>query len=191
MASYIEHLDEQVAALFAGWTALTTLLALAIAIVIAYPIFFAAEPDTHPLLLARQAAVSPVRSRHESAFYRSLDTPHGFPLRAGLNVKDPDTPRWAPGRDGDLADIWREVLRGGSTGVDGRAIAKGRIMTILGSDEVVEHDLFRLTKEIKIIGQHMRETSCRRVAIYLPNSIEYLLAAFGECQFGRVFTLEY
>jgi hypothetical protein len=38
------------------------------------------DPDTHPLLLARQALASYVRQPGESAVFRSPETPHGCML---------------------------------------------------------------------------------------------------------------
>ena len=111
--------------------------------------------------------------------YRSPEVPHGVPLKTGLNVKDAGAARWASGRDGDLRDVWREVQRGGSSDSEGKEVAKGKILTILGKEEVVEYDVEQLSKEIKILGEHWKGAGVQRVAIYLPNGVEYLLTIFG------------
>jgi hypothetical protein len=87
------------------------------------------------MLLARQAVPSTVRNEGESAVYRSQAAPHGMPLNSGLNVKDTGVSKWSRGRDGDLRDIWRKVVEGGENG------AKGRLLTVLGSQKVNEHKL--------------------------------------------------
>lgn len=178
--STLESLDSTLASILAEWSYSTTALALAIIVVLLYPILTSADPDTHPLLLTRQAQPSPVRHRGQSAFYRSPESPHGFPLKTGLNVKEADAPRWASGRDGDLRDVWREVVRGGVVGGDKKTIPKGLIMSVFGKEEVVEHDVEELSKEINIIGKRLKDSGVQKLAVYLPNSIEYLLLVFGE-----------
>lgn len=180
MSNAIASLDAAVADLLAGWSTTTTLLSIAILAFVFYPIFYSDEPDTHPLLLARQASASAVRSKGESAVYRSPEVPHGYPLKTGLNVKDASAPRWASGKDGDLRDVWREVQRGGRVGSDGNEIPKGVIMSIFGKEQVVEHDIDELSKEIGILGRHFKAANVKRVAIYLPNSPEYLSVIFGK-----------
>lgn len=175
MANFLEQLDAQIAELFSSWNLYTTIIAVCLAAFVAYPIIFWEEPDTHPLLLARQSAPSPVRHSGESATYRSPEVPHGYPLKSGLNVKDAGAPRWAGGKDGDIRDIWREVMRGG----EGDSPA-GMIMTVMGKEGVYEHNLKDVSKEINIIGKHLQQTGGKRVAIYLPNELEYLSAIFGE-----------
>lgn len=175
MGNILEQADAQLASLLSDWSLTTTILALVIAAFVAYPIFFPSEPDTHPLLLARQSAINPVRNKNESAIYRSPEVPGDTPLKSGLGVKDAGAPKWAAGKDGDLRDIWREVLRGGKE--DGTA--KGSLMTVLGKEEIVEHDFEALTKEICILGRHIKETGASKVAIYLPNCAEYLMTIFG------------
>lgn len=179
-SSTLESLDSALASILADWSYSTTALALTILALVLYPIFTSSDPDTHPLLLARQAQASPVRKRGQSAFYRSPESPHGYPLKSGLNVKDAGAPRWASGKDGDLRDVWREVARGGTVGADGKTLPAGLIMSVFGKAEVVEHDVQELSKEINIIGQKLKDAGVQKVAIYLPNSIEYLLAVFGE-----------
>ncbi|KAI7598037.1 acetyl-CoA synthetase-like protein, partial [Hortaea werneckii] len=177
----LESLDYKIAEVLSDWGILTTLLALVILAFVAYPILYPDEPDTHPLLLARQSSAAPVRNKNESAAYRSPEVPYGYPLKTGLNVKDPGAPRWASGKDGDVRDIWREVQRGGSPDADGKTISSGSIMTVLGK-EVVEHNIADITKEISILGKHLADSGVKRVAIYLPNSVEYLTTIFA-CAF--------
>lgn len=177
----IEALDAKLAALLADWSLSTTFLALLLLAFVAYPIFYSPEPDTHPLLLARQSSAGPVRSRNESANYRSPEVPYGFPLKSGLNVKDAGAPRWAPGRDGDLRDVWREVQKGDSEGGDG-IVPKGLIMTVLGKEEVLEHEVEDLSREIGVMGKFLQERVGKgsgRVAVFLPNSVELLNTIFG------------
>ena len=174
----LESLDYKIAEVLSEWGILTTLLALVILAFVAYPILYPDEPDTHPLLLARQSSAAPVRNKNESAAYRSPEVPYGYPLKTGLNVKDPGAPRWASGKDGDVRDIWREVQRGRSQDADGKPITAGSIMTVLGK-EVVEHNIADITKEINIFGKHLADSGVKRVAIYLPNSVEYLTTIFG------------
>ncbi|KAJ9629871.1 hypothetical protein H2203_002255 [Taxawa tesnikishii (nom. ined.)] len=179
MANFLEQLDAQIAELFSSWNLYTTIIAVCLAAFVAYPIIFWEEPDTHPLLLARQSAPSPVRHSGESATYRSPEVPHGYPLKSGLNVKDAGAPRWAGGKDGDIRDIWREVMRGG----EGDSPA-GMIMTVMGKEGVYEHNLKDVSKEINIIGKHLQQTGGKRVAIYLPNELEYLSAIFACAFYG-------
>ncbi|KAI7652532.1 acetyl-CoA synthetase-like protein, partial [Hortaea werneckii] len=180
----LESLDLKIAEVLSDWGVVTTLLALVILAFVAYPILYPDEPDTHPLLLARQSSAAPVRNKNESAAYRSPEVPYGYPLKTGLNVKDPGAPRWASGKDGDVRDIWREVQRGGSQDADGKTISSGSIMTVLGK-EVVEHNIADITKEINILGKHFADSGAKRVAIYLPNSVEYLTTIFA-CAFYRL-----
>ncbi|KAF2170966.1 hypothetical protein M409DRAFT_63972 [Zasmidium cellare ATCC 36951] len=184
MSSSLQSLDAQIAAVLSDWSITTTILALVIAGFLIYPLVFADEPDTHPLLLARQGTASAVRNKGESAVYRSPEVPHGYPLKTGLNVKDAGAPRWASGKDGDIRDIWREVQRGGQNGSDGKETPKGLIMTVLGKEEIVEHGIEDLSKEIGIIGQHIKQAGVKKVAIYLPNSVEYLTTVFACAFYG-------
>jgi hypothetical protein len=184
----IEQLDEQFANLLAGWNLYSTLIVLGIFGYLTYLVVDAQEPDIHPMLLQRQATASLVRKQGESAVYRSPDTPHGFPLRTGLNVKEPGAPAYASGKDGDLRDIWRRVTgeipleqgHGGSVSAAGGA--QGKILTVFGKEEITEHSISEITKEITIIGSCTKKQGASRVAIYLPNSIEFLTALFA-CSF--------
>lgn len=180
MPVLLETLDQKIAATLSDWNLYTTLIVVSIFTFLAYPIIFPTEPDTHPLLLARQASAAPVRIKNESSVYRSPEIPHGYPLKTGLNVKQPDEPRWKTGKDGDLRDVWREVLNGGQAGSDGKEIPQGSIMSVFGKKEVEEHDLKELSKQINVIGKFWKDTGDGKVAIYLPNNIEYLVSIFGE-----------
>ncbi|EME43487.1 hypothetical protein DOTSEDRAFT_72759 [Dothistroma septosporum NZE10] len=184
MSSSLQSLDAQIAKVLSEWSLVTTVLAVILIGFLIHPLIYADEPDTHPLLLARQATASPVRNKGESAVYRSPEVPHGYSLRTGLNVKDHGAPRWASGKDGDVRDIWREVRRGGKQGADGKDIPKGLIMTVLGKEDLVEHDIDELSQEIGIIGQHLKKNGANKVAVYLPNSIEYLQMIFATAFYG-------
>ncbi len=94
-------------------------------------------------------------------------------------MKDKDAPKWTSGRDGDLRDVWRQAVRGVVTTDGVETGSRGNISTVLGKEKVVDHDLDNLSKEINIIGNHIREHSGKRVAVCLPNSIELLLSIFG------------
>jgi AMP-binding enzyme len=188
MANFVEQLDQQLGDLLKGWNLTSTLLTMAILGFLAYVIVSSEEPDTHPMILQRQATASLVRQPGESAVYRSPDVPHGYPLRTGLNVKPAGTPAYAGGKDGDLRDIWRRVTGeipiekafGGSVSAAGGG--QGKILTVLGKEEVIEHSTSEITKEIAVVGAQIRKHGGSRVAIYLPNSIEFLAALFS-CSF--------
>ncbi|OLN84923.1 Long chain acyl-CoA synthetase 7, peroxisomal 1 [Colletotrichum chlorophyti] len=176
------QLDEGVSGLFGQWNTYTTAIVTFLVAIVSYRIFSSQDPDTHPMLLARQAQGSPVRQAGESPVYRSHSSPHGMPLNSGLNVKDPGASKWARGRDGDLRDIWRRAATGASE-EDGKPhSAKGRLLTVLGSENVVEHKLDDITRQINLIGRHIHEQGGIRVAVYLPNSIELLVTLFA-CSF--------
>ncbi|EDN02714.1 conserved hypothetical protein [Histoplasma mississippiense (nom. inval.)] len=148
----LSRVDVLLSDLFADWGTDSTLIASFIAIFLAYKLFFSKDPDTHPFFLARQAVRAPIRLPGESASFRAHDVPHGYPLKSGLNVKDPDKPKWTAGRNGDLRDIWRAALRG-SLATDGTPAGKqGKFYTVLGKD-VAEHKLDDISQEINIIGQ--------------------------------------
>lgn len=180
MASVLQQLDSQLDQAFASWNIYTTLIAIILIAYLVYPAFFSAEPDVHPLLLARQSSASYVRQPKESAVFRSLETPHGYPLRTGLNVKDTGAPRWSSGRDGDLRHVWRRAVSGPIDN-DGKQTGEaGKMLSVMGKEEVVERSLGTLSGEISAVGQHMKGHGGTRVAIYLPNSVELLVALFGR-----------
>lgn len=183
VANFLQRSDQALADLFSQWGLITSLLALLVLILASYPLLYPDEPDTHPLLLARQAQPAPIRKKNESAAYRSPEVVYGNPLRSGLNVKSAGAPRWANGKDGDLRDVWREVQKGGKVGEDGKEVPKGAIMTIHGKEDVVEHDIEGWSKEINVIGKHLKDAGVKKVAIYLPNGVEYLSTIFGMAAF--------
>ena len=162
------------------WNIYTTLLATILVCYAVYPALFSPEPDIHPLLLARQSAPSRVRQPGESAVFRSLDTPHSYPLRTGLNVKDPGQPKWTAGRDGDLRDIWKRAASGPVDG-DGKPTGQGagKVSVVLGKEEVIAYDFKKLTAEVNAVGKHLQMNGGKRVAIYLSNSVEFLVTLFG------------
>lgn len=178
MADFVASLDQQLEQLFTAWNLWTTLLVLALLAITIYPLLFTQEPDTHPLLLSRQANISAVRQPNESALYRSLEIPHGLPLRAGLNVKDIGATKWSAGRDGDLRDVWRRVITGPLSDEGQPTGSKTAISTIRGKD-TEKHDLGTLSAQINVIGNYIKQQGATCVAIYLPNSVELLLAVFG------------
>ncbi|KAI9829669.1 MAG: hypothetical protein M1819_006040 [Sarea resinae] len=169
---WVEYLDTQITELYAGWNIYTTILAIILVAYLFYPGNNSSVPDTHPLNLASQALQAPVRQPGESAVLRSPETPYGFPLKTGLMVRDEDTPRWALGRDGDLRDVWKQTVKGAQDR-DGQPTGeRGRILTVLGSEEVTEHKLEDISRDINTLGRHVAEG--KRVAIHLPNSVEIL-----------------
>lgn len=177
---WIQQLDSQLDRAFADWNIFSTLLALALVTYLLYPIFFAPDPDTHPLLLARQAAASYVRQPGESAILRSLETPHGYPLRTGLNVKDPDAQKWMSGRDGDLRDVWKQATRG-PLDADGKELGTpSKVLTVFGKEEIIELGFDKLTREINTLGNFLKAQGGFRIAIYLPSSVEFLVTLFGK-----------
>lgn len=133
-------LDESVVGLFGQWNAYTSIIVTLFLGLLTYSIATRQDPDTHPMLLARQADASRVRQEGESAVYRSHSAPHGMPLNAGLNVKDPGASRWSKGRDGDLRDIWRQAVNGVQDDGPTKG-ATGRVFTVLGTQSVTEHSL--------------------------------------------------
>lgn len=178
----LQQLDSQLEQLLNSWSIYTTLLSVVLVLYFLYPFFFTVEPDTHPFLLARQTTVSRVRLAGESAVYRALETPHGYPLRTGLNVKDPGAPKWSGGRDGDLRDIWRQATLGPRAD-DGKSTGQvGKLFTLLGKEEVVESTFEKLSAEIIAVGKDLKKHGSSRVAIYLSNSPELVVALFGTSE---------
>ena len=178
--SILQQIDNQLEQILKGWNISTTLIFLVLISYLLYPVFFTPEPDIHPMLLVRQATASQVRQPGESAIYRSLETPFSYPLKTGLNVKDPGAPRWSGGKDGDLRDVWKRALSG-AVDNEGKPTGQvGKICTVLGKDEAIEHNLDKLTAEINALGKHLQSRGRERVAIYLPNSVEFLVTFFGK-----------
>ena len=134
-------LDQTVSDIFGEWDIVSTALFASVVFSFFYFIVTARDPDAHPMLLARQAQASPVRQEGESAVFRCHSAPHGIPLNSGLNIKDPGDSKWTRGRDGDLRDVWRRVVAGGQDR-DGKETGEnGKLFTILGSEQIVEHNL--------------------------------------------------
>ncbi|KAL9073054.1 MAG: hypothetical protein Q9157_004879 [Trypethelium eluteriae] len=184
MASFLEQVDEKLAELFSGWNSYTIVIGLVIMAILVYPLLTWKEPDTHPLVLARQATASPVRQPGESAVYRSLETPYGYPLKTGLNVKDPGAPRWSSGRNGDLRDIWRQASGEVRSQQEEKPLPPGKILTVLGREDVIEHSHDEISKEVNIVGNQIQQHGGKRVGIYLPNSVEFLTTLFASAFYG-------
>ncbi|KAH0556129.1 hypothetical protein GP486_005936 [Trichoglossum hirsutum] len=180
----VQKIDTHLMELFEGWNIYTTAFVIVIATLLLFPLFLWHQPDTHPLLLARQASVSPVRQPGESAVYRSPETPDGYPLRTGLGVKEPGAPKWSSGKNGDLRDVWRQTTRGALDDAGEPTGKTGSILTVLGKERIIEHRLEEVSREINIIGQYIRQHNGQRVAIYLPNSIEFLTTVFATAFYG-------
>lgn len=178
-SSILAQVDAQLDQLFAGWNIYSTLICVALITYLIVPLFFFKEPDVHPLLLARQSTPTRVRQPRESAVYRSLETPHGYPLRSGLNVKDPGTPKWTSGRDGDLRDVWKRA-KDGPVDNEGKPTGQsGSVSTVMGRDQVARSDFNSLSADVSSAGAHLKSHGGQRVAIYLSNSQELLVTLFG------------
>lgn len=160
--------------LFSSWNIYTTILTALLLAFLIYPYITSVEPDIHPYFLARQSIASTVRQPGESAIYRSLDRLHNWPLQGGLNIRDPEKPKWNSGRDGDLRDIWRQAVTIASS-KDGKA----KMISVRGRGQPLEYGIEDLTQDINIIGRHIQSQGKKRVAIYLPNSVELLVTLFG------------
>ncbi|KAL3481814.1 hypothetical protein BJX99DRAFT_243481 [Aspergillus californicus] len=182
-ASIPERLDGLLSDVLADWNIYTSLIAGAI-VTLAVVIFVTSkDPEIHPFLLARQSSAFPVRQPGESAAHRSLETPHGFPLRSGLNVKDAGAPKWTSGRNGDLRDVWKAAVRG-KVEENGTISGKqGKIYTVLGK-QAVEHSLDQITAEINVIGKRLNLSKAKTVAICLTDSVELLASIFAGAFYG-------
>ncbi|KAJ5688914.1 hypothetical protein N7462_003306 [Penicillium macrosclerotiorum] len=179
----LEKLDAAITDMLADWNIYTTFFAAALISFAIYSIVSSKDPDVHQFLLARQSTASPIRQSGESATYRSLETPYGFPLRQGLNVKDAEAPKWTAGRRGDLRDIWKAAVRG-ALNADGSVSGKqGKIYTVLGRN-AVEHSLSQATQEINVIGRFLHRSEVKTVAVCLTDSIELLAAIFAGAFYG-------
>lgn len=177
--SGLAKLDAFIAELLSDWNIYSTLITGIIVAFLVYGLVSSKEPDCHPYLLARQASEAAVRHPGESAAHRNLETPFGFPLKTGLNIKDPGAPKWTGGRNGDLRDIWRAAVRGAVNDDGSVSGKKGKIYTVLGR-HVEEHSLDDITQEINVIGQYIRDSKANTVVICLSDSIELLGAIFGQ-----------
>ncbi|OJJ41735.1 hypothetical protein ASPWEDRAFT_179439 [Aspergillus wentii DTO 134E9] len=180
--SLVAKLDAVVADVLADWNIYTTLIAGALLAFVVISFVTSKDPDIHPFLLARQSTAFPVRQPGESSAYRSLETPYGFPLRSGLNVKDPGAPKWTSGRKGDLRDVWKSAIRGAieEGAVSGK---QGKIYTVLGR-KAIEHSLDQITQEMNVIGHKLQESEKKTVAVCLTDSVELLASIFAGAFYG-------
>ncbi|KAI0011105.1 hypothetical protein F4779DRAFT_626770 [Xylariaceae sp. FL0662B] len=180
VGSLLNQLDEGLSSLLSQWNGYSTAIVTVFVLLITYSIMTRVEPEIHPMLLARQASGSAVRQEGESPVYRGHSAPHSMPLNSGLNVKEAGASKWSLGRDGDLRDVWRRAVSG--TPEENGPKGKGRILTVLGSEKVIEHSLSDITRQINLVGQHIASQGGKKVAIYLPNSVEYIATLFA-CTF--------
>jgi hypothetical protein len=139
--NWLETLDETITGVVSDWDVYSTLIVTLLISVLAYQVITSRDPDSHPMLLARQSQASPVRQEGQSAVFRSHSAPHGMDLNSGLNVKDPGDSKWARGRDGDLRDIWRRAIGGAVDRENKETGVIGSLMTVYGSDKLVTHKL--------------------------------------------------
>ena len=186
MAGFLDVLDAKGADIVSEWDIYTIIMGVAICALIAYSLSTSTDPDIHPMILTQQSYASRVRREGESAVYRAPDVPDNYPLRSGLAVKDPNAPPYSGTRDGDLRDIWKRVTgelpmpqpRFGENRATGRE--KGKLVTVHGKEEFIDHDIDCLTKELAIIGYTVSKNGGKTVAVYHPNSIEFLCTVFGK-----------
>lgn len=91
---------------------------------------------------------------------------------------------YSSGRDGDLRDIWRRVT--GEIPLEKNASSSGtaKILTVFGKEEITDHSISDVTKEIAVIGKYLKDHGATRVAVYLPNSLEFLAALFAGAFYG-------
>jgi hypothetical protein len=136
--------DEGVTGFFGQWNSYSTAIATALVLLVSIAVYSRQEPDTHPMLLARQASAAPVRAEGESPIYRSHSAPHGMPLATGLAVRDAGAMKWSRGRDGDLRDIWRRAAGGAPEGEGPKAGAKGTLLTVLGKERVLVNNFGKM-----------------------------------------------
>ncbi|RDW88215.1 AMP-dependent synthetase [Coleophoma cylindrospora] len=174
--------DQLVTSVLGEWDMVSTVIFTSLVAFFIYCVITSRDPDAHPMLLARQSQPSPVRHEGQSAIYRSHSAPHGIPLNSGLNVKDPGDSKWARGRDGDIRDIWRKFISGPTDHENKPTGVPGKLMTVLGKEKVIEHNLAEITRSINLIGQQIKQNGGSNVAIYLPNSVEFLATLFA-CAF--------
>lgn len=178
--SLVERIDVAIANFLGSWNWATLVLAGLVILTLLWPIITGKDPDIHPFLLARQAHASPVRLPGESAVYRANEIPIGYPLRKGLGVKDANTPKWSAGRDGDLRDVWRQAVRGPVDQTGASSGSRGKFMTVLGREKIIEQDFLETSRTINAIGTHIKENKGKVVAVSLANSVELLVTIFGE-----------
>jgi hypothetical protein len=191
MANLLESVDEKLIELLSQWNVYTILLTVGLCALIGHTLWSATDPDIHPMILVRQSSASRVRHPGESAVYRSPEVPEGMPLRSGLGVKLPTDPPYSGGRNGDLRYIWRrvtgEIPLPSIPGTAYPVSKKQEILTVFGREELQPHDTAEMSREIAIIGDYLAKHGGKRVAIYLPNSVEFINAIFGNVQIRLVF----
>ena len=171
------------------WNATSTALLVIFLVILGYSVFSAGEPDVHPYLLARQATTSPIRQSGQSAVYRAIEIPYGYPLRGGLGVKDPSAPRWTSGRDGDLLDIWRRAVQGPANDDGSPTGEKAKIVTVLGRETTIENNIKDLTQDMNAVGTYLQQAGNKKVGICLSNSVEFLQSIFAAAFYGTSPTL--
>lgn len=91
---------------------------------------------------------------------------------------------YSAGKDGDLRDIWRRVAGEIPLEKGSESSKAGKIMTVMGKEEIVDHKIEDITAEIKVIGKYLSDRGAKRVAVYLPNSLEFLAAVFAGAFYG-------
>jgi hypothetical protein len=135
-------------------------------ILLIIPALFPADPDTFPFILNNQSQPSKVRHPKESAIYRHRDQPHGYPLITGLALRK----GYEAPRDGDLRDVWELALQ------------KDVTLGIVRGGKCALEKISSRKEELNKLGSGLRELAGEngKVAIYLPNTVENLLAGFGE-----------
>lgn len=139
--NWMYTLDETLTSVLGQWDIYSTSIFAVLLVFFGYQVFTSRDPDTHPMMLARQAQASPVRQQGESPIFRSSSSPHGMDLNTGLNVRDPGLSKWARGRDGDIRDVWRRVAQGAVDKEGTPTGVKGKIVTVHGSETIIEHNL--------------------------------------------------
>jgi hypothetical protein len=148
--------DELLTQVLSEWDIYSTAITGGIIIFFAYLALTRTQPDAHPFLLARQAQPSVVRHPGQSPVYRSHAAPHGLDLNTGLNVKDPGQNKWSRGRNGDLRDVWRKVIAGRTDPEGNPTGEKGRIITVLGSEQTIDHDLGKFNLRNSVLRNLLR-----------------------------------
>ncbi|KAG0295919.1 Long-chain-fatty-acid--CoA ligase 6 [Linnemannia gamsii] len=154
--------------------ALTIVLTIAIAAILAFVKLNKSEPDIHPLLLEQQASVAPLRSEGESAIHRAKSVPAGSSL-----VKVPLE------RIRTLYDVWQNGLAANPTGRCLMYMLQNQFSYI---NESYEH----VDRRIGGFGTgFMTETKLKPrtetpVGIYAPYSQESFIAQQAFYRYGFV-----
>jgi acyl-CoA synthetase (AMP-forming)/AMP-acid ligase II len=91
---------------------------------------------------------------------------------------------YSAGKDGDLRDIWRRVTGEIPLEKGAETSKEGKILTVFGKEQITDHNIAEISKEISIIGKHLKDHGAKKVAIYLPNSVEFLAALFAGAFYG-------